>query len=40
MLGHANNLRKEDDKPLDYSNVNKKIGWTVFSSIKAKQVER
>ena len=23
MLDHANNLRKEDNKPLDYSNVNK-----------------
>ena len=40
VLDHANNLRKEDDKPLDYSNVNKNFGWTVFSLIKAKQVER
>ena len=40
VLDHINNLRKEDDKPLDYSNVNKFFEWTVFSSIKAKQVER
>ena len=40
VLDHANNLRKEDDKPLDYSNVNQIFGWTVFSSIKGKQVKR
>ena len=40
VLDYANNLRKEDDKPLHYSNVNQIVGWTVFSSIKGKQVER
>ena len=40
VLDYANNWRKEDDKPLDYSNVNQSFGWTIFSSIKGKQDER
>ena len=40
VLDYANNLGKDNEKPLHYSNVNQIFGWSVFSAIKGKQVER